>query len=86
VLIFPPELLTGGVMVRNHFLHPGPARLYPAAVVRPRTTEDMVEIITVADQYEIPVVPRVGEAAASELRECAVVLLSIPQYGQHRKF
>ncbi|MFH1480620.1 MAG: FAD-binding oxidoreductase [Pseudomonadota bacterium] len=60
-------------------LHEDQNDFTPALVVRPKSTEDVVGIVEIANEYEIPIVPqggRTGTYGAEGMRDCLVVDLA----------
>jgi glycolate oxidase len=60
-------------------LHEDPSDFTPAVVVKPKSTEDVVEVVTLASEYEIPIVPqggRTGTYGAEGMRDCIVLDLA----------
>jgi len=57
-------------------LHEDMIDFTPAIVVRPRSTEDVIEIVKLANEYEIPIVPqggRTGSYGAEGMQGCVVL-------------
>jgi FAD/FMN-containing dehydrogenase len=57
-------------------LHEDQHDFTPAVVVRPQSTEEVVQILKIADAYEVPVVPqggRSGSFGAEGIRGCIVI-------------
>ena len=60
-------------------LHEDLSDFTPALVVRPKSTEEVVRIVELANEYEVPIVPQGGRTATyggEGMRDCLVVDLS----------
>lgn len=57
-------------------LHEDMGDFTPAVVVRPKSTEEVVEVVRLASEFEVPIVPqggRTGTFGAEGMRDCIVV-------------
>ena len=57
-------------------LHEDMGDFTPAVVVRPKSTEEVVELVRLASEFEVPIVPqggRTGTFGAEGMRDCIVV-------------